>query len=53
MLERLPKGTPTAREIASAVGVGERTFSRRLAAEGAPYRRLVEELRRDAAKSGG
>jgi AraC-like DNA-binding protein len=51
VLPRLPKGVPAAGEVAAALGLGERTFTRRLAAEGAPFRRLVDELRRDAAES--
>ena len=51
VLRRLPNGAPTAGEVAAALGIGERTFARRLAAEGAPFRRVVEELRRDLARS--
>jgi AraC-like DNA-binding protein len=51
VLRRLPNGAPTAAEVAEALGIGERTFARRLAAEGAPFRRVVEELRRDLARS--
>jgi AraC-like DNA-binding protein len=50
VLEGLPKGAPTLADVADALGMGERTLARRLAGEGAPFRRIVDELRRDLAK---
>jgi len=50
VLEALPKGAPTLAAVADALGVGERTLARRLAGEGAPFRQIVDELRRDLAK---
>jgi AraC-like DNA-binding protein len=49
LLEALPKGTPTLAAVAEALGIGERTLARRLAGEGTPFRRVVDELRRDLA----
>jgi AraC-like DNA-binding protein len=49
ILEELPKGTPTVAAVAEALGMGERTLARRLAGEGTPFRRVVDELRRDMA----
>ena len=51
VLERLPKGAPTASEVAAALGLGERTFARRLGDEGVAFRSLVEEVRARAARS--
>lgn len=51
VLRRLSKGAPTIGDVAAALGLGERTLARRLAAEGAPFRRLVEDLRHDMARS--
>jgi AraC-like DNA-binding protein len=50
-LQALPRSVPTARQIAARLGVGERTFARRLAAEGASFRQVLDELRRDLALS--
>ena len=47
----LPKGVPTARRVASALGLSERTFARRLQAEGTSFRQLVDDIRRDMARS--
>ena len=47
----LPKGVPTARRVASALGMSERTFARRLQAEGTSFRQLVDDTRRDMARS--
>ncbi len=49
VLQRLPQGAPTASEVAGELGLGERTLARRLTAEGAPFRQVVEDLRRDMA----
>lgn len=50
-LQALPRSVPTARQIAGQLGVGERTFARRLATEGASFRQVLDELRRDLALS--
>ena len=50
-MKSLPKVAPTAGQVAAALGVGERTFARRLAAEGATFRQVLDELRCDMAKS--
>ena len=50
VVEALPKGPPTLGATAEALGLGERTLARRLATEGAPFRRVVDDLRRDMAK---
>ncbi len=47
----MPKGVPTARRVASALGMSERTFARRLQAEGMSFRQLVDDLRREMARS--
>jgi AraC-like DNA-binding protein len=47
----LPKGAPTARRVASALGMSERTFARRLQAEGTSFRQLMDDIRRDMARS--
>lgn len=49
LLDELPKGTPTAGQIANALGISERTMARRLVAEGAPFGQVLDELRRDMA----
>lgn len=51
LLPALPKGVPTARAVAAALGVGERTLARRLAAEGASFAQVLEEMRHDMALS--
>ena len=47
----LPKGVPTARRVASALRMSERTFARRLQAEGTSFRQLIDDIRRDMARS--
>jgi AraC-like DNA-binding protein len=49
-LDGLPRGTPTLAGVAEALGMGERTLARRLSEDGAPFRRIVDELRRDMAQ---
>lgn len=51
VLGTLPKPPPTAAQAAVALGVGERTFARRLAGEGTSFRQVVDELRADMARS--
>jgi len=51
VVEALPRGVPTLAGVAGKLGIGERTLARRLAAEGARFRDLVDELRRDMAKN--
>lgn len=47
----LPKGVPPARRVASSLGMSERTFARRLQAEGTTFRALMDDVRRDMARS--
>ncbi|MGA0613814.1 AraC family transcriptional regulator [Paracoccus sp. KR1-242] len=52
VLSALPKGgPPDIAQIAKAVALSERTLARKLQAEGTSYQGLVNEIRRDAAKS--
>jgi AraC-like DNA-binding protein len=45
----LPHAEANAKEVASSMGMSERTFARRLAAEGLNFRTILDELRRDLA----
>jgi len=47
---RLPHGRVRAAEVAAEFGLSERTFARRLAAEGGTFSSLVDRLRRDLAR---
>ncbi|HRO12075.1 helix-turn-helix transcriptional regulator, partial [Amaricoccus sp.] len=47
----LPRGVPTARQVALELGMSERTFARRLQDEGTSFRQLVDEVRREMARS--
>lgn len=49
LIDALAKGTPTARQVAEALGISERTLARRLAAEGASFGQVLDEIRRDMA----
>jgi AraC-like DNA-binding protein len=49
LVERLPSGEPSQREIARAVASSTRALQRRLAAEGTTYTQLVDETRRELA----
>ena len=51
LTQDLPKGVPTARHVASALHMSERTFARRLQAEGTSFRALVDDVRREMARS--
>jgi AraC-like DNA-binding protein len=45
----LPHAEANAKEVARSMGMSERTFARRLAAEGLSFRAILDELRRDLA----
>jgi AraC-like DNA-binding protein len=47
--KQLPNGTVDRRAVARALGMSERTLSRKLADEGATYEEVVDELRRSLA----
>jgi len=51
VLDGLPKGAPEAARLSRALGLSERTLARQLRAEGTSYQQIVNELRRDTAKS--
>ena len=51
LTQDLPRGVPTARQVASALGMSERTFARRLQAEDTSFRQLVDDVRREMARS--
>ena len=51
LTQDLPRGVPTARQVASALGMSERTFARRLQAEDTSFRALVDDVRREMARS--
>jgi AraC-like DNA-binding protein len=46
----LPHGRARADEVARQLGVSRRTFSRRLAAEGVTFLKILEEMRKDLAQ---
>jgi AraC-like DNA-binding protein len=50
VVKALPQEPPSAAQMAASLGVGERTLARRLAAEGATYRRVIDEVRHDIAR---
>lgn len=49
LVDALAKGAPTARQVAEALGISERTLARRLAAEGASFGQILDEIRRGMA----
>ena len=49
--EKLHDGAPTLPDMARALSTSARTLQRRLSREGVEYRRLVEDVRREAAMS--
>ena len=49
MWSRLSTGTPTLRQIAADLAIGERSLQRRLQADGTSFARLLENLRREVA----
>lgn len=51
VLDGLAGGAPTIGQVATRLGLGERTLARRLAAEGVTYRQVLDELRFDMARS--
>jgi AraC-like DNA-binding protein len=50
MIRHLPDGEPRRPKIAAALGMSERTLQRRLAAEGASFQRLLDDMRRELAQ---
>ena len=50
IIRSLPDGEPRRVKIASALGVGERTLQRRLAAEGTSFGLLLDDTRRELAR---
>jgi AraC-like DNA-binding protein len=50
IVRMLPHGKPRAEEIAQRLGTSQRTFARRLAAEGLSFSELLERLRFDLAR---
>jgi AraC-like DNA-binding protein len=51
ILNTLPEGVPEAARVSRALGLSERTLARQLSAEGTSYQQVVNDLRRDTAKS--
>ena len=51
VLKALPKGAPEAANVARSMGLSERSLARYLHAESTSYREVLNDLRRDAAKS--
>jgi len=49
LIDALARGTPTARQVAPALGISERTLARRLAAEDTSFGQILDDIRRDMA----
>ncbi|MFT3974028.1 MAG: AraC family transcriptional regulator ligand-binding domain-containing protein [Amaricoccus sp.] len=49
LLDALSRGAPTARQVAEALGISERTLARRLVSEGTSFGQVLDEIRRDMA----
>ncbi len=49
LIERLPGGQPTQKDIASSLNLSVRNLQRRLHAEGISFKRLLDETRKDLA----
>jgi len=49
LIERLPDGQPTQKDIASSLNLSVRNLQRRLRAEGISFKRLLDETRKDLA----
>jgi len=47
----LPKGAPTAPQVAAALNMSDRTFARRLQDEGTSFRQVIDDIRREMARS--
>jgi len=50
LISRLPAGEPLRADIASALGMGEKTLQRRLKDEDTSYQQILDEVRRDLAQ---
>jgi AraC-like DNA-binding protein len=50
MIRHLPDGEPQRANVASALGMSERTLQRRLVAEGTSFQRLLDDTRRELAE---
>jgi len=50
LISRLPAGEPLRADVASALGIGEKTLQRRLKDEGTSYQQVLDEVRRDLAQ---
>ncbi len=51
IIRRLPDGSPTRAEVASAMCMGERTLQRRLQEEQTSFQELVDDIRRELAQN--
>lgn len=49
LIDALARGAPTARQVAAALGISERTLARRLVADGTSFGQVLDEIRRDMA----
>jgi AraC-like DNA-binding protein len=49
LLEQIPRGVASRSEVARALGLSERSLNRKLQAEGATYRDVLDDVRRELA----